>query len=92
MIVEWEESAFLDCYRKKQRGDCDNRDFRRAANERAQFIFTRQHPDQPPPQENPRPPIQRGFSRQASWALRQLERRFLSYQEPSNHDFQVCQL
>lgn len=80
----------LDCYRKKQRGECDSRDFRRAANERAQFVYSRQHPDQPEPKENPRPPIQRGFSRQASWTLRQLERRFLSHQETPNDDFRVC--
>lgn len=79
----------IDCYRKKQRGDCGGLDFQRAANERAQYVHNRRHPDQPSPKPNPRPPIQQDLSRQTSWTLRQLERRFLSHQEPTTKEFQV---
>ncbi len=82
----------IDCYRKKQRGDCGGIDFQRAAKERAQYIHNLRHPDQPPPTYNPRPPVRRDFSRNPSWTLRQLERDFLSYQEPNKKDPKVCRI
>ncbi len=81
---------FLDCYRKKQRGDCSGLDFQRAAAERAEYVHIDRHPDQSPPISNPRPPVRHDFSRHPSWTLHQLERQVLSHPEPSTDFYKVC--
>ena len=79
----------LDCYRKKQRGDCHSIEFQRAAAERAQFIYNDHHPDQPAPLSNPRPPVHHDFLRHPSWTLRQLEREYLTRQHDRTQLTQV---
>jgi hypothetical protein len=64
--------------------------FRRAATERAQYVYTSHHPDQPPPLRISRPPIRHDLSRHPSWTLHQLERLFLSYQQPNTNYPEVC--
>ena len=81
----------LDCYRRKQRGDCDSFEFHRAATERAQYVHNRHHPDQQTMSRHPRSSSLRDTSRRPSLTLRQLERQFLSHQPSidSCHD-EVC--
>ena len=76
----------LDCYRKKQRGDCNSFEFIRAAAERAQYIHNRHHPDYQPSTSYSRLGTSfRDVSRHPSLTLRQLERQYLSHQV--NHIF-----
>lgn len=66
----------LDCYRRKQRGDCNSLEFYRAAAEKAQFIHNRLQREQQNPVNNSRPSSLRDTSRNPSITLRHLERRF----------------
>ncbi|CAF3409537.1 unnamed protein product [Rotaria sp. Silwood1] len=75
-----------NCYRKKQRGDCDSLEFHRAAAEKAQYVHNRHHSNQPNSLSNPRPSSLRDVSRHPSLTLRQLERRFLSHQQPNSNN------
>ncbi|CAF0860633.1 unnamed protein product [Adineta steineri] len=79
-----------NCYRRKQRGDCNSFEFYRAAAERAQYVHNRHHTDQQNMLMNTRSRSLRETStpRHPSIALRQLEREFLSYREPktNSHD------
>ncbi|CAF1041749.1 unnamed protein product [Adineta steineri] len=77
---EGDDIYCTNCYRKKQRGDCNSIEFQRAASERATYVYNERHPDQPSPTPNPQPPVRRDFLRNPSWTLRQLERQFLSQQ------------
>ncbi len=82
----------LDCYRRKQRGDCNSLEFHRAAIEKAQYVHYRHHPDQPNPLPNPsRSASYRETSRNPSLTLRQLERQFLSYQPSHSNNNTVCE-
>ncbi len=81
----------LDCYRRKQRGDCDTLEFHRAAAEKAQYVHNRHHPDQQNSSSNARPPSLRDVARHPSLTLRQLERQFLSFQPPNNNQHDVSQ-
>ena len=92
--IYWKKKIFfccneIDCYRKKQRGDCNGLDFQRASKERAQYVHNPQHPDQPPPTPNPQPPVQHELSRNPSWTLRQLELRLLSHRTSDIKDQKV---
>jgi hypothetical protein len=80
----------LDCYRRKQRGDCNSLEFYRAAAEKAQYVHNRHHPDQQNSLTNPRSASLRDVTRHPSLTLRQLERQFLSYQPTSNNHEEVC--
>ncbi len=79
----------LDCYRKKQRGDCNSLQFQRAASERGDYIYSHRHPDQPSSISNPHRPIQHDLSRHPSWTLHQLDRQFLSLQPPTTNIAEV---
>ncbi|CAF1972496.1 unnamed protein product [Rotaria magnacalcarata] len=72
-----------NCYRKKQRGDCNSLEFHRAAAEKALYVHNRQ----PKTEENlfgtSRSSRLRDTVRNPSLTLRHLERQFRSYQ-PSN--------
>ncbi|CAF0774483.1 unnamed protein product [Rotaria sordida] len=72
-----------NCYRKKQRGDCDSLEFHRAAAEKAQYVHNRHHANQQNPSSNLRQSSLRDVSRHPSLTLRQLERRFLSHKQPN---------
>ncbi|CAF3535008.1 unnamed protein product [Rotaria sp. Silwood1] len=72
-----------NCYRKKQRGDCNTLDFQRAASERAEHTYNNHDSDQTKSTDNIRPMLSYIFSRQPSITLRKLERQFLSYQGPN---------
>ncbi|CAF2940079.1 unnamed protein product [Rotaria sp. Silwood2] len=78
-----------NCYRKKQRGDCNSLDFRRAASEREYKIYNNHDSDQQKSIGNSRPPIRYIFSRHPSLTLRQLERQFLSYQGPNINNYEI---
>ena len=81
----------LDCYRRKQRGDCNSFEFYRAAAEKAQYVHNRHHPDQNNTSVNSRSRSLRESPRNPSSTLRQLERQFLSYREPkTNNHTEVC--
>ena len=81
--------ARLDCYRKKQRGDCNSLEFQRAAVEKAQYVHNRHHPDQQQSSSFPRTPIFRDMTRHPSLSLRQLERQWLSHQPANINNEQV---
>jgi hypothetical protein len=72
--------SFSDCYRKKQRGDCNSLEFIRAAAEKAQYVHNRYHPDQQQAIGTTRLVTCRDITRHPSLSLRQLERQFLSHQ------------
>jgi hypothetical protein len=65
---------------------------RRLQFKRAQYVYNVRHPEQSPTAINPQPPVRRDFSRHPSLALHQLERRFLSHQEPTTKYSEVCQI
>ena len=72
-------SSRLDCYRKKLRGECQAPEFRRAAEEKAQYVYTEHHPNITLLKITPQPKL----TRNPSLLLRKIERRFLSVQEDS---------
>ncbi|CAF3392039.1 unnamed protein product [Rotaria socialis] len=80
---EGDDIYCANCYRKKQRGDCNSLEFQRAANDRAQYIYNKHRRDVPRTIEIPRLPTKPDFVRHPSLALRQLERKFLS--NPESH-------
>ncbi|CAF3671368.1 unnamed protein product [Rotaria sordida] len=86
---EGDDIYCANCYRKKQSGDCNSLDFRRAASERAQYIYNNHDSDQTQSSGNPRPPIRHDFSRHPSLTLRQIERQFLSYQPPNFNTYKI---
>ncbi|CAF1575897.1 unnamed protein product [Adineta ricciae] len=75
-----------NCYRRKQRGDCNSFEFYRAAAEKAQYVHNRHHPDQNGTSVNSRSRSLRESPRNPSSTLRQLERQFLSYREPKSNN------
>jgi hypothetical protein len=82
--------VYIDCYRKKQRGDCSGLDFQRAASERAQYVHNDHHPDQLPPINTPRPAVRHHSLRHPSWTLHQLEREVLSHPDVNTNIYEVC--
>jgi len=72
----------LDCYRRKQRGDCDSLEFHKAAAERAQYIHFRNHPELQKTLPTTRAHSFREVTRHPSLSLRQIERQVLS----NNHE------
>ncbi|CAF4904718.1 unnamed protein product, partial [Rotaria socialis] len=42
---EGDDIYCANCYRKKQRGDCNSLEFQRAANDRAQYIYNKHRRD-----------------------------------------------
>ncbi|CAF0996366.1 unnamed protein product [Rotaria magnacalcarata] len=84
---EGDDIYCTNCYRKKQRGDCNSLEFQRATADRAQYIYNKHHRDVPRTTEIPRLPTKPDFLRHPSLALRQLERKFLSNPESTvNHN------
>lgn len=72
-------SSRLDCYRKKLRGQCQTPEFRRAAEEKAQYVYKEHHPDITLMKITP----QAKLTKNPSLLLRKIERRFLSVPEDS---------
>lgn len=76
---EGDDIYCANCYRKKQRGDCNSFEFIRAAAEKAQYVHNRHHPDQSESLNSPRISTgSREISAHPSSTLRQMERQYLS--------------
>ena len=71
--IQYFDLRILDCYRKKQSGDCNSPAFRRAAAEKAELVFLTRHPNLPMPFTTSRLMSTNRLSRQLSTALRQKE-------------------
>ncbi|UJR30608.1 hypothetical protein I4U23_018133 [Adineta vaga] len=68
-----------NCYRKKQRGDCNGSDFQQAAAERGKTVYNNRDSDRPSPKSTGRPVVTPNIlSQNPSWTLRKLELEFLS--------------
>lgn len=79
-----------DCYRRKQRGDCDSLDFHKAAAEKAQYVHYRNHFElEKSLPTSSRAHSFREVSRHPSLSLRHLERQVLSHQPATNSEVGV---